>query len=77
MSMKPKQAIKHLQFIVDNQKSVSTSRLKDLITVVSSHQKMLERDNKRLRKRIKRQRKALNRLEVTKNEMRRLQHTNT
>lgn len=68
--MKPKQALKHLQFIVDNQQSVSTSRLKKLVKVIGDHQKMLERDNKRLRKRIKRQRKALNRLEVTKHEMR-------
>jgi len=68
--MKPKQALKHLQFIVDNQQSVSTSRLKKLVKVIGDHQKMLERDNKRLRKRIKRQRKALKRLEVTKNEMR-------
>ena len=68
--MKPKQALKHLQFIVDNQQSVSTSRLKKLVKVIGDHQKMLERDNKRLRKRIKRQRKALNRLEVTKHEVR-------
>lgn len=74
--MKPKQALKHLQFIVDTQQSVSTSRLKDLVLVIKSHQKMLEKDNWRLRKRIKRQRKALNRLEETKHEMRRLQHTN-
>jgi len=75
--MKPKQALRQLEFIVHDQKSVSTSRLKRLVKVIGNHQKMLERDNKRLRKRIKRQRKALNRLEVTKNEMRRLQHTNS
>jgi len=62
--VKPRQALKHLEFIVDNQQSVSTSRLKDLIKVISDHQKMLEKDNKRLRNRINRQRKALNRLEV-------------
>ena len=64
--MKPHQALKHIQFIVENQQSVSTSRLKELIKVVASHQKMLEKDNKRLRNRIKRQRKALNRLEDSK-----------
>lgn len=61
--MKPKQAIKHLEFIAENQQTVSTNRIKDMVQVISSHQKMLEKDNRRLRRRIKRQRKALRRIE--------------
>lgn len=57
--MNPHQALKHINFIIDTQKTVSTSKLKELVQAVSSHNKMLYVDNKDLRKRIKRQRVAL------------------
>lgn len=64
--MKPRQALRMLEFIVHDQKSVSTSRLKDLLNVIAPHQKMLERDNHLLRKRVARQRRTLRRLEESR-----------
>lgn len=52
--MKPNKATQHLQFIVDNQKTVSTERIKEMVDVVVSHNNMLQVDNNRLRKKIRR-----------------------
>jgi len=52
--MKPNKAMQHLQFIVDNQKTVNTGKIKEMVDVVVSHNKMLQVDNNRLRKKIKR-----------------------
>lgn len=51
--MKPNRASQHLQFIVDNQKTVSTERIRKMVDILVEHNKMLEVDNKRLRRRIK------------------------
>lgn len=61
--MEPKKAINHLWFIVDNQQTVSTSRLKKIVSTLSAHQRMLEVDNRRLRRRIKKQREIINQYE--------------
>lgn len=50
--MKPNKAMQHLQFVVDTQKSVSTNKIKDMVDIVVSHNKMLQVDNSRLRKKI-------------------------
>lgn len=61
--MTPQQATLNLKYILANQKTVSTSKIIESIHVISNHNKMLESDNRELRKRINRQRKTLRRHE--------------
>jgi len=61
--LEPKKAINHLWFIIDNQQTVSTSKLKKIASTLSAHQRMLEVDNRRLRRRIKKQREVINEYE--------------
>lgn len=51
-----------LQFIIDNQKTVTTAKLYEHVDILFKHINMLERDNKKLRRRIKRQKGTLNRI---------------
>ncbi len=55
--MKPKKAAQHLELIMDMQDTVSTNRIKDMVKVIISHNNRLEKDNRRLRRRIKNLRK--------------------
>lgn len=61
--MKPKHAIKHLQLIADSQKTISTNKLQSLVNLAAAYTKMLETDNKKLRRKIKRQRVVLRKQE--------------
>lgn len=58
--MDSRQARRSLQFIIDNQKTVTTTKLHDHVDVLFQHLNMLDRDNKKLRRQIKRQRVVLN-----------------
>ena len=58
--MKPNKAMQHLQFVVDTQKTVSTNKIKDMVDVVVSHNKMLQKDNSRLRKKIRKLNREVN-----------------
>ncbi len=51
--MKPKKAAQHLELIMDTQDSVSINRIKKMVEVIISHNNRLEKDNRRLRRRIK------------------------
>lgn len=64
--MKPKNAIKHLQLLVDSQKTISTNKLQRLVGLVAAHTKMLETDNQNLRKRIRGQRVILKKMEESR-----------
>lgn len=65
--MKPKQAIIELETMLGDRNKVTTKRLRKIITVISSHKKMLEKDNRLLRTRHKSQRKTI---DVLKNRIR-------
>lgn len=66
--MKPNQALDELSTMPGDRTKVTTKRLRKIITVLSSHQKMLEKDNRNLRTRNKSQRKTI---DVLKNRIRR------
>ncbi len=51
--MKPKKAAQHLELIMDTQDTVSINRIKKMVEVIISHNNRLEKDNRRLRRRIK------------------------
>ncbi len=51
--MKPKKAAQHLELIIDTQETVSINRIKKMVEVIISHNNRLEKDNRRLRRRIK------------------------
>ncbi len=51
--MKPKKAAQHLELIIDTQDTVSINRIKKMVEVIISHNNRLEKDNRRLRRRIK------------------------
>ncbi len=51
--MKPKKAAQHLELIIDTQDTVSINRIKKMVKVIISHNNRLEKDNRRLRRRIK------------------------
>jgi len=61
--MKPKQALQYLEYILENQKTVSISKVEKPIKITLNHNKMLESDNRKLRKKIQRQRTLLRRYE--------------
>lgn len=60
--MKPKRAEQHIRLILDTQKTVSTERIREFFEVINSESKMLRVDNRKLRKRVKNQRKEINEL---------------
>lgn len=60
--MNPKQAIESLEYLINNQKTVTTEKIKKPVEVLRYYSKMLESDNKKLRNRVKRQKDALRRL---------------
>lgn len=61
--MNPKQARQSLEYILANQKTVSTIKIDKAVRSTLNHNKMLESDNRKLRKRIQRQRVVLRRYE--------------
>src|SRR5699024_11477799 len=61
--MNHKQARSTLQYILHNQKTVSTSKIRGPVETVVHHNRMLEVDNRKLRKKIKRQKHVINRME--------------
>ena len=61
--MNHKQARATLQYILHNQKTVSTSKIRGPVETVVHHNRMLEVDNRKLRKKIKRQKHVINRME--------------
>jgi len=61
--MNHKQARKSLEYIIDNQKTVSISKIDKAVRATLNHNKMLQSDNRKLRKKIQRQRVVLRRYE--------------
>jgi len=61
--MNHKQARQSLEYIIDNQKTVSISKIDKSVRATLNHNKMLESDNRKLRKKIQRQRNVLRRYE--------------
>lgn len=57
--MKPENALKQLHLVADGARSFDKDEVKKLMGYVSAHVKMLERDNGRLRGKIRRKRTAL------------------
>lgn len=60
--MNPRQAVEMLEYLVTNQKTVVTGKLKEPVEALKYYNKILQSDNNKLRKRIKRQQNALRRL---------------
>jgi len=58
--MKPKKATQHLELIIDTQETVSINRIKKMVEVIIAHNNRLEKDNRRLRRRIKNLRSDFN-----------------
>lgn len=54
--MKPANAVKQLKLIAEGKRTFDGSEMKMLVSRVSAHVKMLERDNGRLRGKIRRKR---------------------
>lgn len=54
--MKPKHVLRQLRLIAEGKRTFDGSEMKMLVSRVSAHVKMLERDNGRLRGKIRRKR---------------------